>query len=141
PAGCRPAPVPGLAGAAGPRRAERDCRAAPPAGRRGHRRRRRLHQAARAVDGRRMMRALFRLPAFWLGLALRAVLIVAVAALAHAPAEAELARLLAFPAGFALRLPAQGLVELAQALGLGARAGLLMLVLAADVAMLLGLRL
>ncbi len=87
-----------------------------------------------------MMRALVRLPAFWLGLALRAALVVAVAVLAHAPDAAELHRLLGFPAGFALRLPAQGFVELTQAVGLGARAGLLLLVLAADCAMLLGLR-
>src|ERR1700761_7349215 len=87
-----------------------------------------------------MMRMLVRLPAFWVGLALRVALVVAVAALAHAPGADELHRLLGFPAGFALGLPAQGLVELTQALGLGTRAGLLLLVLLADVAMLLGLR-
>ena len=83
---------------------------------------------------------LFRLPAFWAGLALRLVLVGVVAALAHAPAAAQLQRLLEFPAGLGLRLPAQGLVALTQSLGLGARAGLLLLVLVADVAMLVGLR-
>ena len=87
-----------------------------------------------------MTPTLLRLPAFWAGLALRLVLVGVVAALAHAPAAAELQRLLGFPAGLGLRLPAQGLVALTQSLGLGARAGLLVLVLVADVAMLLGLR-
>ncbi len=87
-----------------------------------------------------MIRALTRLPSFWLGVALRVALVAGMAAFAPALADGALARLLDFPAGPALRLPAQALVSLAQACGGGPRLGLLLLVLAADAGMLLALR-
>lgn len=82
------------------------------------------------------MRSAVREPLFWIGMALRVALVAGCAAFVPAATD----RLLDFPAGPALRLPAQALVAFAQALGGGVHLGILLFVLLADAGMLFALR-
>ena len=83
-----------------------------------------------------MIRSVVRQPLFWIGVALRAVLVAGIAAFAPAiPGGA-----LDFPAGPAAWLPAQALAGFAHLLGAGPRLGLLLFVLLADAGMLVALR-